>query len=247
MLNKLYLAVVLTALFASGASLGLAQNSEGPAEFDTSECIHRPDDMPLLFGGARPGSLVVNDTDLLSQPPLTPDTRPLVITEIPAGAVVVVTDLDEQTETYFRVIWPCAGRNFTGWVPIEDVRRSPRRVNAKFAPPGCARPLEWVDLIDDVWRSPVSTDIAVVVDLYRDERGRRIENTFYYLTQNGREVRDKDREIVTSGPFLVTGVVIGLDVRRGQAIGFSILPPPREDVNFFGIIYEVPEGCEFVD
>lgn len=222
-----------------------AQAQSGGADVDVSKCIYADGQTPILFGGARPASLVIQQAPLLSQPPLTPDTQPLTIATLPVGAAVIVTDKDDQTKTYFRVIWPCSGQNFTGWVDINAVRRNPRRVNPKYAPPGCAHPIDTVNLLDGFWTSTVTGEIAVVVDLYRNEGGTDYPHSFYYLTVNGREIRDKDREFFTSGPFLITGVVMGVSVRRGQPVGFSILPPPTEPVNFFGIIYQVPDGCEF--
>lgn len=238
---------VTSLIFLFGTTSAPAYAQDTVTDVDTSECIYTAEDTPVLFGGARPASLVVSEAPLLSQPPLTSDTDPLTIVELPVGAAVIVTDLDEQSRTYFRVIWPCSGRNFTGWVEASAVRRNPSRVNPRFAPPGCARAIGWVDLLDGYWSSTVNGDIAIVVDLYRNQGGEQYPRSFYYLTLNGREVRDKDREFRTAGPFLVTGVVMGVSVRRGQPISFTILPPPSEPVNFFGIIYQVPEGCEFVE
>ncbi len=244
----LMMAVALLLLGSVFAAPQLSAHAQSRAtDLDTSNCVYDGDRAPRLFGGARAASLVTSATPLLSQPPLSDDTRPLTVIDLPAGAAVIVTDLDEQSRSYFRVIWPCDGQNFTGWVRADDVRRQRNRVNARFAPPGCARPVDWVNLINDSWISSITGDIAVVVDLYRNQGGTQYPRSFYYLTVNGQQRRDRDRPIQTTGPFLITGVVMGLNVRAGQAIGFEVTPPAREPVNFFGIIYQVPEGCQFVE
>jgi hypothetical protein len=238
-------ALLLIALFV-GFSLFIGHTPAQAQTIDTRNCVYDGDRAPVLFGGARAASLVINATPLLSQPPLSSDTRPLTIVQLPSRAAVIVTDLDTQSRSWFRVIWPCDGQNFTGWVRASDVRRNTNRVNQKYAPPGCAVPITYVNLIDDSWISDVNGNIVVVVDLYRNQGGNLIARTFYYLAVNGQARRDRDRVIQTSGPFLITGVVMGINVRRGQAIGFQITPPLREETNFFGIIYRVPDGCEFV-
>jgi hypothetical protein len=217
-------------------------------DIDTQSCVPDPDEpAPLLFGGARPTSLVLEDAPLLSQPPLTADTNPLTLIEIPAGARVIVFDLDDQTKSYFRVIWPCEGFNFTGWIYSESVRHQVRRTNPKPAPPGCAVALQIVDLLDDVWVSDIEGKIAIVVDLYRAQGGEVYPRSFYYLTRNGRELRDRERVFTSSGPFLINGVVMSADVQVGTRIGFSVITSSKEELNFFGTLYLVPEGCEFVE
>lgn len=223
----------------------LAQGG-GNNGFDPSACIPAPDaPPPFLFGGARPSSLVLNDVDLLSQPPLTSDANPMLIQRIPQGAYVVVLDLDEQTQTYFRLIWPCGQYTFVGWADATAIRHSARRTDPKPAPPGCAQPLLTVDLLQDVWISTVDGRIAVVADLYRDSGGTEFPLSFYYLSRNGRELRDKERRFHTAGPFLINGVVLGADVRIGNAIGFTVITSSLEQLHFFGTVYQVPDGCDF--
>ncbi|MAS33636.1 MAG: hypothetical protein CL610_06505 [Anaerolineaceae bacterium] len=227
----------------------LAQQSEYALDIDSDNCITDPNDEEsnVLYGGALPSSLVVEDTILLSQPPLTPDTDPLEIAAIPANARVIVFDVDEQTRSYFRVVFPCEGYNLAGWVAAPAVRHRVNRTNPKYAPPGCAQPLQVVELLDDVWSSTVNGEIAVVVDLFRSEGGTDYPRSYYYLTKNGREIRDKERVFESSGAFLIRSVVLGTEVRAGNAIGFSVITSSTEELDFFGILYSVPEGCEFRD
>lgn len=238
-----FILIVLTLM--QNISIVQAQ-ADDPPPFDSSVCIPGPNDPPpLLFGGARPSSLVLQDTEILSQPPYTPDTNAMTIATLPQGVYVIVLDLDEEVQAYFRIIWPCGEHTFVGWVDAAAIRHSTRRANPKPAPPGCAQPLLTVDLLDGVWESTVDGRIAVVADLYRDEGGEVFPLSFYYLTRNGRELRDKERKFTTAGPFLINGVVLGADVRAGNAIGFSIITPSSEELHFFGTVYEVPEGCDF--
>lgn len=144
----------------------IAQEGIDTPDIDTEACLPDPNEpAPRLFGGARPSSLVLEEVVLLSQPPLTADTVPLEIITIPAGARVIVFDLDELTESYFRVIWPCEEFNFTGWVEIEAIRHNPNRTNTKPAPPGCARAITVVNLLDDVWES-TSTEESLSWSIY---------------------------------------------------------------------------------
>jgi hypothetical protein len=227
----------------------LAQDDEYALDVDTANCVADPSDPEsnLLYGGALPSSLIVEDTTLLSQPPLTADTVPLEIVPVPAGARVIVFDVDEQTRSYFRVVFPCEGYNLAGWVDATAVRHRVNRTNPKYAPPGCAQPLQVVELLDDVWISTVDGEIAVVVDLFRTEGGTAYPRSYYYLTRNGREIRDKERVFESSGAFLIRSVVLGTEVRAGNAIGFSVITSSNEPLDFFGILYFVPRGCEFRD
>lgn len=58
----------------------IAQN--GGSDFDSRACIPTFEDYPpRLFDGARPPSLVLEDTPLLSQPPLDVDARIEVVAD----------------------------------------------------------------------------------------------------------------------------------------------------------------------
>lgn len=246
--RRYLVALVIFVLLSSGTLMvAYAQDEYAMSgRIDTSGCIPDPDELaPRLLGGARASSLVIEDVVLLSQPRYTTDTLPLEIIEIPAGAYVVVYDIDEETENWFRIVFPCDGINMTGWVPVSTVRFPARRANPKPAPPGCAQALEVVELLNGEWRSNSQGRIAVVADLFRATGGERFPRSFYYLTRNGREIRDKERAFETSGPFLIRAVVLGTDVVPGNRIGFSVITASREELEFFGILYYVPEGCEF--
>lgn len=248
-LPKLTFIALLVALLLLTVLPSMAQDdAEEPllTEEEIAACIPAEGETPPpLLDGARPSSAIIAETTLLSQPPLTPDTVPLEVIDIPEGSRVVVIDLDDQTQSYYRVVWPCGKYNFTGWLPIEDVQHNPRRTNPKPAPPGCAQAVQLVNLLDDVWISDVAGRVAVVVDLYRETTEERYPRSSYYISRDGRALRDRERIFETSGAILINGVVMGVEVRRGSVLGFTIQPEPTEDLNFFGILYNVPDGCQF--
>lgn len=241
---------VLLLVLLSGVSV-FAQSTDWDqlvASVDYSTCtVPEGAPKPLLFSGARPSSLTLEATPLLSQPPLTSDTFPLEIVQVPRNAVVSVIDLDDQTQSWFRIVWPCGDVYFTGWVPSSTVNYSSRRANPKNAPPGCARAIANVTSINDIWESRVDGKIAVVVDLYRNTTGTSYPLSFFYITRNGRELRDRERDFESRGPLLFNGVAVGADVSSGNFVGFSVLNTARTDdeLIFFGTIYSVPQGCEF--
>lgn len=243
---KIKLMILLLAITLLVPSTISAQS--GPSQAELLACVPRPDDLPR-FGGAKAESLVLRDVDLLSQPTFTRDTRAMKLVTIPKGARVIVFDIDnvirDRNSKWFRVLWACDNFAFSGWLPVSAVRLPPIRVNEKVAPPGCAVPLDIMTSIDDVWESTYRGKISVVVDLFRNPTRTRYPRSFFYLTRNGRELRDRDREFETSGPFLLSGLVIQTDVQRGTEIGFTIVGPSREPVRFFAIVYAVPQGCEW--
>lgn len=220
----------------------------GPSQADLLACVPKAGDLPR-FGGARAESLVLRDVDLLSQPTFTSDTRAMKLVTIPQGARVVVFDIDnvirDRNSKWFRVLWACDNFAFAGWVPVSAVRLPPIRVNEKVAPPGCAIPLAIIDSVDGIWESTYRGKISVVVDLFRNPSRTFYPSSFFYLTRNGRELRDRDREFKTSGPFLLNGVVIQTDVQRGTEVGFTIVGSSREPVRLFAMVYAVPQGCEW--
>ncbi|MCS6871839.1 MAG: hypothetical protein NZ571_10315 [Anaerolineae bacterium] len=226
----------------------VAGAQSGPTQADLLACVPKAGELPR-FRGARPESLVLRDVDLLSQPTFTSDTRAMKLVTIPKGARVVVFDIDnvikDRNSKWFRVLWACDSFAFAGWVPVSAVRLPPIRVNEKVAPPGCAIPLAIIDSIDGVWESTYRGKISAVIDLFRNPTGTFYPSAFLYMTRNGRELRDRDREFKTSGPFLLNGVVIQTEVQRGTEIGFTIVGGNREPVRLFATIYAVPQGCEW--
>jgi hypothetical protein len=242
----LLLTVILLATPLASLS---AQDYAMSGVVDVNSCVPNSNDPPpQLLDGARISSLVVEDVVLLSQPPYTADTEPLEIIEIPQGAYAIVYDIDEQTQNYFRVVFPCDGVNMTGWIPVSTIRFPARRANPKPAPPGCAIAQQIVDILDDEWTSNISGHVAVVADLFRSTGGDAFPRSFYYLTRNGREIRDRERVFETSGTFLINGSVLSSDIAQGNRLGFSVITSSRDSsLEFFGILFEVPEGCEFAD
>jgi len=219
--------------------------------YDFSSC-NFGQTQPLILGGARPASRLLSDVDLLSQPLYSSygDNEPLVIATLPRDMWVVVFDLDEQTQGWFRVFVACDEVAISGWIPADPniINHSLRRTNNYAAPPGCARPLDVVESFDELWESTISGRVAVAFDVFRDNTGERIQNTFFYPTRNGRELRDKERRIETGGAYLLTGSVVSVELQQGNRLGLSIIGAPRsESLRIFGIIFEVPDGCQFAE
>lgn len=233
--------IVLTV--ATGFSPARAQT---PVDYDFTTC-NSDAEQPLLLGGAKPASRILEDVDLMSQPPLSTYAQLMTIANIPKDIWVIVFDLDEQTHSWFRILVPCGSFTISGWIPAASVNASVRRANIYNAPPGCAVPLGVVDSLDEQWKSPIKGTVAVALDVFRDSSGTDYPASFLYPTQRGREKRDKERKIQTSGAFLLSGSVISLDLEKGQTFGFSVIGSSHEPLHMFGIMYEVPEGCIFAE
>jgi len=213
---------------------------------DIQACIPQPGAVGR-FNGARPESLVLQDVDLLSQPLFGTDAKPLTLVTIPKGARVVVFDLDNVQKSWYRVLWSCDTFNFAGWLPKASVKFFDKNANAKVAPPACIQTLGTIDSVNKTWTSPKQGRIAVALDLYRKPSTSAYPESFFYLTRNGKELRDKDREFKTAGPFLLNGMVIGADLSKGTVVGFEIVGPnaDKEPVLFFATIYLIPDGCQW--
>lgn len=234
----------LLLMFGFSATTTTAQT--GIEDYNFSSCS-MSEDQPRLLGGARPASRILESVDMLSQPPLSTYTDPLTIATLPQNIWVIVFDLDDQTGDWFRILVPCEDFAISGWIPATSVRYNTRRANLYAAPPGCAIPLGVVDSLDELWESPVSGTIAVAFDVFRNTSGTRYPDSFFYPTRNGRELRDKERRIATSGAFLLSGSVISTEVQPGQMIGFSVISSSDEQLRMYGIMYEVPDGCQFAE
>jgi hypothetical protein len=202
-----------------------------------------------LFGGARPEATVLVATQLLSQPRYPGGNQPLVLGEIPAGERVIVLDVDDTSRGWFRVLWMGEDGEspIFGWIRVDYVNYNNRLANPYAAPPGCTQPLAVVDDLDDLWDSTVQGKIAVVVDTYRLERGSAYPESTFVLTRNGQPLQDRARRFRSAGYFLMNGVVISADVRPSNVIGFSVTTTATEPLEFFGIIFFVPQGCDFGD
>jgi len=237
---------VLATLIATLVPVAGAQEN-GPPDFDPSVCIPGPNDPPPdLFEGARPSYLVLETTDILSQPPYgtnATDPEPMVIQTLPAGTYVIVLDLDEQTRSYFRVMWPCGERTFIGWVDAAAIRASTRRINPRPAPPLCAKPLTTLSSLEETWVSNFDGFIAVVADLYRDGGGSEYPLSYFFLRRNGQGIDGTKREYTTSGPFLVIGADLSTNVRVGDEIGAAVHTLDSEPLHFYAVVYEVGPDC----
>jgi hypothetical protein len=202
-----------------------------------------------LFNGARPEAAVLAATQLLSQPRYPGGNEPLVLGEIAAGERVIVLDVDDFSRAWFRVLW--MGEDGTspifGWTRIDYINYNNRLANPYAAPPGCTQPLAVVDDLDDLWDSTVQGKIAVVVDTYRLERRGNYPESTFMLTRNGQPLQDRARRFRSAGYFLMNGVVISADVRPNNVIGFDIITTTDEPLQFYGIIFFVPRGCDFGD
>jgi hypothetical protein len=202
-----------------------------------------------LLSGARPEATVLVTTQLLSQPRYPGGSEPLVLGEVTAGDRVIVLDVDDFSRGWFRVLW--MGEDglspIFGWTRIDYVNYSNRLANPYAAPPGCAQPLAVVDSIDDLWDSTVRGKIAVVVDAYRLERRGDYPESTFVLIRNGQPLQDRARRFRSAGHFLMNGVVISADVRPNNVIGFNVITTTSEPIQFYGIIFFVPQGCDFGD
>lgn len=248
---KRVVSTLFWSLFAMGILVGTSRSAIAQTpNYDFSNCNYE-ETQPLILGGARPSSRLLADVELLSQPPYSDygDTEPLVIATLPRDMWVVVFDLDEQTRGWFRVLVACHDVAISGWIPADSnvINHSIRRTNIYAAPPGCARALSIVESLDELWESTISGRVAVAFDVFRDEPGERI-NAFFYPTRNGRELRDKERRIETGGSYLLTGSVVSVELQQGNRLGLSVIGAPRSaSPRIFGIIFEVPEGCQFAE
>jgi hypothetical protein len=242
--NKSSILALGLALICMSMAVFAADAQEQP--YDFSACV-TGEEQPLMLGGAKPASRILENVEMLSQPPLSDFAQPMTIATIPQGTWVIVFDLDEQTRGWFRILVPCETFAISGWIPATAVNVSTRRANIYAAPPGCAIPLGTVDSLDELWESPISGTVAVALDVFRETSGSRYPDSFFYPTRNGRELRDKERRIATSGAFLLTGSVVSTELQPGQMVGFSVISSSDEELQMFGIMYEVPEGCEFAE
>ncbi|MEP7287155.1 MAG: hypothetical protein ABI947_15480 [Chloroflexota bacterium] len=235
-----YCIMLAILLIASGPSGVYAQHA---ALFqETSSCIPAPGSLPR-FKGARPEPLVLQDVELLTQPRFTTEAQPIVLVTIPKNARVVVFDIDNKLGKWYRVLWACDNFRYAGWVPKETIRFSSINVNPKEAPPVCVKSITTVDSIDTTWTSTTKGRLVAVVDLFRNPTGTEYPSSFFYLSRNGKDLKDKDRNFHTAGPFLMNGVVINATVSLGNVIGFSVVGGSNEPVQLFATFYTVPDGC----
>lgn len=241
---KMHLCFVATIGVFVLAALSASVHAQGNYNFEDCPSGGRA---PLILGGARPASRILRNVDLLSQPVYTRDTRPLRIATIPQDTWVIVFNIDEESRNWYRVLVVCDSFNISGWIEADAVQISRNRVNNYAAPPGCARPIATIESLDTFWQASSRGRIAIAFDLFRNISGTRYPDAFFYPTRDGRELRDKERRITTSGAFLLSGSVINLEVRSNSEIGFTVFGRSDERLNMFGIIYEVPEGCQFAD
>jgi hypothetical protein len=209
---------------------------------DLAGCIPKPGE--IRFNGARPESAILNDVPLLTQPRFGNDAHPLTLVTIPKNARVVVFDIDNVEKRWYRVLWACDDFAYAGWVPKDTVRFFDRNANPKVAPPACVNSVTTLETLDVAWKSTIQAKrMVVVVDLFRAPDKTRYQS-FFYLTRNGKDVKDKDREIQTEGPFLLNGEVINTSIAPGTVVGFD-LTRPNPSIRIFATVYQVPEGCQW--
>lgn len=202
---------------------------------------------PAEFSSARPSALILETTDLLSQPLYPAGTEPLVLAEIESGESVIVFNIDDNTRSWFRELWQGDGEQapVIGWLRAESVNYSPRRANLSFAPPGCTQALGWLSSLDDEWESTVQGRVMVVVDLYRDTSATAYPESTFFLTRNGRELRDDEFTFHSAGYFLMDNVAIFADFRVGDVIGFSLVSESEAPLHLSAALYQIPQGCDF--
>jgi hypothetical protein len=210
---------------------------------DIQSCIPQAGTLVQRFGGARPESAVLQDVDLLTQPQFDSQAKPIKLVTIPKGARVVVFDIDNVQNSWYRVLWACDNFAYAGWVPKKAVHFFISNANPIVAPPGCVQSITTLNSLDDTWISTFKGRLVAVVDLFRAPNKTSI-HTFFYLTRDGRQVHDKDREIHTQGPFLLNGEVVNATVSKGMEIGFN-LTEPNPAFRVFSTIYLVPDGCKW--
>lgn len=247
-LSRLLSTAVTCAIIAGSFAVSSPVHAEPPSAGQIQACIPASEDAPKRFGGARPESIVLQETPLLTQPPFAKEAKPITLVTIPANARVIVFDTDnvirDKNKKWFRVLWVCDDFSLAGWVPREVVNFK-TRANEMVAPPACAVSLATVDSIKASWKSTEKGKISVVIDVFRNPSTTTINNSFFFMTRNGKEIRDKDRKVQTSGPFLLSGLVIQQEVSKGTVVGFKLSGSSKEEPRFFATIYLVPKGCEW--
>ncbi len=235
-----FVALILLTFLATGTQTRIAAQTATPSATDIQGCAKQTD---KRFDGARPESLVLKDVDLLTQPQFGKTAKPIKLITIPKDARVVVFDIDDVERKWYRVLWVCDTFAFGGWVTKDSIKFFDKNANPKVAPPGCVQSITTFDSLNPSWKSTIAGRLVVVADLYRAPSTKKYDS-FFYLTTNGKEVKDKDRHILTEGPFLANGEVINAKVSKGMVIGFT-LTAPSPDIKIYATAYAVPEGCKW--
>jgi hypothetical protein len=198
----------------------------------------------LGFNGAKRESPILNDTDLLSQPRFGNTANPMVLVTIPKDARVIVFDIDNVERKWYRVLWACNDEAYAGWIPVDAVKFYKGNANPKVAPPACVQSKATLDSVKATWKSDFAGRMVVVVDLFRPPDNTKYQS-FFYLTSNGSDVHDKDREIRTEGPFLINGEVVNvLKATKSMVVGFHFTKA-NPAIRLYATIYRVPDGCEW--
>lgn len=197
---------------------------------------------PSCISGSLADTPVTKDVALLYQP----DGKPVGAPPVTKGRCVVLFGKDDgkdPTNKWYRVLWA----DFAGWIRANATNFPASKLSELRAPPPCAKPRSITQGLKTEWTSDYSGRVVVVIDLYRAKMGTDYPTSTFQIKVNGAPVAGKDRVVASRGQFLMRSTPIGVNVKQGDRIGFTLRTSSQETVKLFVTYFAVPDGCSFDD